>query len=150
MYITVEFDRVNKSKKSISFCFADTHQIPYTLGSLTTVCLKPIDYKSCSHPGMKLSYHSHNLNSSVGTLLYNIVYNPDTLRRKENTTEYGIGDITSERNDSHLCLHFVGMSRLANGRVFSVDQICGIFEKEIKLEEKYRFIFALGEKCQTL
>ncbi len=85
----------------------------------------------------------------MGTLLYNKLYDPDRLAARENTTEYGIGNVTSERNDSHLCLHFVGMSRLANGQVFSVHQICGVFAEEIKLEKKYPFIFTLGEKCQT-
>ena len=98
---------------------------------------------------MKLNYHPPNLNSRVGILLYNILYDPDRLvRRRENTTEYGIGNITSERNHSHLCLHFMGMSRLVNGHVFSVDQVCGV--THLHREKTYRFIFTLGEKCQTL
>ena len=80
----------------------------------------------------------------MGTLLYNKLYDPDRLAARENTTEYGIGNITSERNDSHLCLHFMGMSRLANGQVFSVHQVCGV--TQLHLEKKNRFIFTLGEK----
>jgi hypothetical protein len=93
---------------------------------------------------MKLNYHPSTFNSSVGILLYSKLYRPDRLVVSKNTTEYGIGSITSERNSSDICVHFMEMSIPANGLMFSLDQICGI--AKLDFERTFCFKFILGKK----
>ena len=119
----------------------DIQQIPYSLGATTQVCVLPIDYNNCSYPGIKLNHHPPTSSSTVGTLVYNKLYSPDRVAAKANTTEYGFVDVTSERNDSSLCLYFMGMSVLASGLTFSLEQFCGV--TELDLEKKYCFKFIL-------
>ena len=92
---------------------------------------------------MKLSYHPQNSNNSVGILFLNIVYNPDTVVATINTTEYGFSNITSERNRTNLCFHFIGMSEVANSKVLTIHQICGV--TKLDDEKKHRLVFHLGE-----
>ena len=61
-----------------------------------------------------------------------------------NTTKYGINSVTSERNDSSLCVRFMKMSVDANGLIFSLDQRCGI--SKLALETTFYFKFILGKK----
>jgi hypothetical protein len=96
---------------------------------------------------MKLNYHPPTSNNSVGTLLYNKLFMPDRVVARANTTEYGFSGVTSERNDSALCVCFNEMSALANGSKFSLDQICGI--SKLDREKTFNFEFFLG-KLETL
>ena len=124
--------------------FADTlYNISYSIGSNKTVCLEAIEYNSCRDPAMKLSYQSHNSNSSVGILLYNKVFNPDKVVATINTTKYGFSNITSERNETHLCLYFIDLSILANGQEYEVHQICEV--QKLEKERKHCLIFKLGK-----
>jgi hypothetical protein len=101
---------------------------------------------------MKLSFHPQTSDSDIGELLYNEVYRPDgddvctrstNVYKILNTTAYGIHNITSTCNQSSLCIYFHEMSAPADGRVFSIDQICGV--TLIHLENEYRFKFRLGK-----
>ena len=92
---------------------------------------------------MKLSYQSHDSNSSVGILLYNKVFNPDKVVALINTTKYGFSNITSERNETYLCLYFIYLSILANGQEYEVHQICEV--QKLEKETKHCFIFKLGK-----
>ena len=123
-----------------------TQQITYSVGATTPVCVLPIDYTNCSDPGIKLNYHSSTSTSSVGILLYNKLYRPDRLAAKTNTTEYGFLNVTSERNSS-LCLHFMGMSVLANGLTFSLEQFCGVTKLDREKTDYFKFILVNVSTC---
>ena len=126
------------------FYFADTlYNISYIIGSNKTVCLEAIEYDSCEHAAMKLSYRSHDSNSSVGVLLYNRLFNPDKVVTLINTTKYGFNNITSERNETNLCLYFIDLSILANGQEYEVHQICEV--QKLEKERKHCFIFKSGK-----
>ena len=139
----------------ILFHFSEVHNVSFTPGATTTICQPSINYKACSHPAMKLSFHPQTSNSDIGELLYNEVYrrnrSDDLCTRSTtapaykmlNTTAYGIHNITSTCNQSALCIYFHEMSAPADGRVFSIDQICGV--TLIHLENEYRFKFRLGK-----
>ena len=105
----------------------------------------PIDYTDCSDPGIKLNFHPPTSSSSVGELVYNKVYTkPDRPVKRTIKAKYGFVNVTSERNESSLCLYFMEMSAPANGSIFSLDQICGV--TKLNLEKKYYFKFILGKK----
>ena len=128
---------------SYSFYFADTlDNITYTLGSNKIICLEAIEYNSCRDAAMKLSFKPHDSNSSIGILLYNKLYNPDKVVAVINTTKYGFNNIRSERNETHLCLYFIGLSILANRQEYIVHQICEV--QKLEKERKHRLIFELG------
>ena len=92
---------------------------------------------------MKLNYHPPTSNNTVGILVYNILYNyrPDKVVARGNT--FGFENVTSERNDSTLCVHFIKMSESANGLEYSLEQICGVIK--LHLEKTFSFKFALGK-----
>ena len=128
----------------IKASLTDTHQIPYSLGTTTPVCVLQINYTNCTDPGIKLNYHPPTSSSSVGILVYNKLYTPDKVVARKNTTEYGFVNVTSERNESSLCLYFMEMSVPANDLIFSLEQICGV--TKLDREKKYYFQFILGKK----
>ena len=111
---------------------------------MATLCLTPINYSLCDHAAMKLSYQRNNSDTDVGILLNNILYGPtmDTVVASVNTTEYGFSNFTSERNETSLCLHFLGISMIANRQKYEVHQICDV--KKLHLEKKHSLIFYLA------
>ena len=124
----------------------ETRNISYTIGATVKIYLTPINYSLCDNAAMKLSYQPKNSDDSdVGILLYNILYGPtvDTVVKSVNTTKYGFKNFTSRRNETSLCLHFSGISVIANKRKYEVHQICDV--KKLHLEKKHSLIFCLGE-----
>ena len=111
---------------------------------MATLCLTPINYSLCEHAAMKLSYQRNNSDTDVGILLYNILYGPtvDTVVTSVNTTEYGFYNFTSDRNETSLCLYFLGISMIANRQKYEVHQICDV--KKLPLEKKHSLIFYLA------
>jgi hypothetical protein len=77
-----------------------------------------------------------------------MVYRPDgdgdILVKRMSTTKYGIRNVMSRRNQSSICIIFNGLSAEANGRVFSIHQICGV--TKLHFEDEYKFKFILGKK----
>ena len=94
---------------------------------------------------MKFSFHQEYARNAVGTLLYNMLINPDVQVTRVKTTKYGFENVTYKLNSTHICLNFIAMGALAHGKFYTVDEICGFDYRQLEIEFRHWLIPRLSK-----
>lgn len=95
----------------------------------------------CKDATTKFKYFPPNSEQSMWRLLHDKIFVPDNLARSVNTSEYGFANITSERNETHLCFAFFVMSEVASVGHYEIHQACGVQMPHIEKKQRIEFVF---------